>query len=269
MKRAMALTIAAMLALSLCACGSNSGSQAESNAQKQAYDPAVESIDLSLEDGTLRFVRAEKADPGLTDEDNAFVFVFDFTNSQSTPESVQSVFSIQFFQNGAELGKSPSYSSRGGSQYELVGAFFDSALKDGTIQFGKIVIPEDDSPITIVAKPNGKPTEDNYQTMEVSINPLGNPGQPTTMPTSDEINTMLQGSWKLGDSAEWTFDQGSLTCNANGTVLTGTYEVDTDNSAIVGHISASDGTVKVNLPYTFDAGVLTIFNNEDEALVKQ
>ena len=178
-RRTIALAIASLFALTLCACTSEggqpsadsaaSGSSAANSSQAAEYDPMVETIDLTLDGGSIRFDHVEEANAELTDSENALVFVFDFTNAQSEPAQMQNVFRLQFFQNGAELSNDASWSSTGGEQYDLCNAFFDSAMKGGTVTFGTLVVPEDNSPITVMVSPNGAALEDNYQTMEVAI----------------------------------------------------------------------------------------------------
>lgn len=284
-KKAVGLAVSALLALSICACGASGGEQSASSAQQtnetattatqdsnepqtKEYDPAVGSIDLTLEGGSIRYNHFEKANAELTDSDNVLIFVFDFTNEQSVPAQVQSVFRIQFFQNGAELRNNLSYSSAGGDQYELVGAFFNNAMKGGTVTFGTLVEPKDDSPITVMVSPNGAALEDNYQTMEVSINGEGGASEAsssTATVSTEEIDSALQGTWEMGDQGIWTFDQGSLTFTIPDGIMSGTYEVDADASTIVCHLEATDGTVNAYLPYAYENGTLHVFKNSDKA----
>ena len=90
----------------------------------------------------------------LTSADNAYVFVFEFTNLRSEPAQAQNIFQIQFFQNSVEIRDSGSWSSNGGDQYDLVSAYFNEALQGGTITFGRIFVPANDSPVTIMVKRN-------------------------------------------------------------------------------------------------------------------
>lgn len=291
-RNAALLMVTALFALTLCACGSNGGTGSDSGSQdaqsvssaseSQAaeYDPSVEAIDLSLEGGSIRYDHVEKANEGLTTEENAFVFVFEFTNKQSEPAQVQQVFRIQAFQNGAELTKNPSYSSAGGDQYELVGAFFGEAMKDGKVTFGKIVCPQDDSPITIMVGPNGA-RENNYQTMEVPIDSLGSEAGSKTDAaeastagaaagaTAEEVDAALQGTWAVGPQGMFTFDEGTLSVEGQGMTLVGTYEVDAASSQIVAHVETTDGSVKFSLPYEFDGSALKFYNSEGNEATKQ
>lgn len=289
-KKTAATAITALLALTLCACGSSGGTQVASNGnaseeaastsssssetQTAEYDPMVDNIDLSLDGGSIRYDHFEKADAELTDADNALVFVFDFTNAQNTPAQCQSVFRIQFFQNGSELNGNHSYSSAGGDQYELVGAFFNDAMKGGTVTFGQIVVPSDDSPITIMVSPEGATLEDNYQTMEVAIS--GADGSDSSSvgalasTSTDEIDSALQGTWQTegAEKGLFTFEQGSLSVSGSGAIMSGSYEIDTDSMTVIGHLETSDGTVKIELPYEYDGSVLKVFNNRGAEMTR-
>ncbi len=267
LKRIMGVLVVAMLTLSLCACGSN-GNSAASSSKTSEYDPAVDTIDLTLDKGGVRFVRAEKANANLTDSENAYVFVFEFTNAQDKPAAVQSVFRFQFFQNGAELSDHPSYSSRGGEQYDLVDAFFDSAMTGGTVTFGRLVALEDESPVTVMVSPNGAALDDNYQMMEVAINASGAVGSAASPASVDAIDAALQGTWSVENQGTFTFNQGALTVDGSGAVISGTYEINVDESSIVGHLEASDGSLKVTLPYEYADNTLKVFNNRGNELVK-
>lgn len=243
--------------------------------EKAEYDPMVSSIDLTLDGGTIRYDHFEKANAELTDSENALVFVFDFTNAQTVPAQCQSVFRIQFFQNGSELSSDSSYSSEGEDQYELVGAFFNEAMKDGTVTFGRIVVPEDDSPITVMVSPNGVALADNYQTMEVNISDASESSSASSSETStdvsaDEINAALQGTWQIegAETGYFTFDQWSLTVDSSAASMSGTYEIDADSSSIIGHLETSDGTVKVTIPYEYDGTSLKIFNNQGAEMTR-
>ncbi len=186
-----------VLAISMCACGSaadkgNTAGQIEENEADEAETGKAEGlsgqIDFSLDEGNVKFVRFEKADPDLTEEDNAYVFVFDYTNYQDKPSAVSGTFWIQFFQNGAELSDSVSYSGKAKEQYELVGAFQNEALKGGTVTFGRIVLPKDDSPVTIMVKRNGS-SGDEYQMSEVDITGAsGSSGQGTSAEAGSAAN---------------------------------------------------------------------------------
>lgn len=264
------------------------------DASEAQEDPMVETIDLTYDEGSLKYVGFEKANEGLTEEENALVFKFDFTNNQTKPAQCQQVFRIQFFQNGAELTNSASWSSNGGDQYELVGAFYSSAMKGGTVTFGLIALPKDNSPITIMASHNiGIGTSDDYQMMEVDISSDGaaveespeeaeadaaedsedNEESADSGPSADEIDEMLQGEWRLEDGAGGTFyfDNGEITTSSQGMELNGTYEVNMDNSCIDAHFTANDGQkVTAHIPYKFDDdGNLVLMNNKNVEMTKQ
>ena len=88
--------------------------------------------------------------------------------------------------------------------------------------------------------------------------------------SAEEVDQLLNGTWAIPDgSGEFSFDHGSLAVTGNGQMLSGTYEVDVDESAVIGHISASNGTLKITIPYTYENGELHVFNNRNVELVKK
>lgn len=128
----------------------------------------VESIDYTLDGGTIKYVGAEKASLDLVEEENVIILKFDYTSNQDAPAQCQSTFRIQFFQNGVEINDSLSYSSKAPEQYELCGNYFAEVMKGGTVTFGKLVKLTDGSPVTIMVSENGGTGED-YQMMEVDV----------------------------------------------------------------------------------------------------
>lgn len=123
---------------------------------------------LSCDDGELKYIGFQKADPKLTDEDNAYVFVFEYTNHKEEPSECYSTFNLSFFQNSSELSDEVSYSTAAKEQSELVHAFFNKALKDGSVRFGQLVIAKDDNPITVMAQEIGN--KKHYEMIEVNLN---------------------------------------------------------------------------------------------------
>ena len=196
MKKALSIILSLVLLLSLTACGnsttpassqeSTSAESSETSSAAEAtpeptpepteeptpepYNPLVDSIDITGEKGRLTFLGFELANEGLINEDNALVFKFEFTNFQEMPSQVQSAFWIKFYQNGVELRDSYNYYPDSGNQYDLVSARFDNVMKDGTLTYAEIVLPKDDSPITIYVTDMEKQNQDDgYQMMEVTI----------------------------------------------------------------------------------------------------
>ena len=304
-KMVLSLGLVVLLSLSLLACGKSAQgesstdpqeamltegtqdtSEAEQDSQStteaQEADPYVTSIDLTTQAGNIKYVKFEPAAEGLitpysgSDQsfEFAYVFSFAFKNYVAKPSQCQEAFQIQFFQNGVELEGNYPYSSKGGKQYELVGAYFNSAMKDGTVTFGKIVVGTDDSPITIMVSEKGN--SDNYQMQEVSrtgkVDKQEADAKTDTPAVSEaEIDQALQGVWDLSGQGTFSFLDGefSLFVNANNQTLSGTYSVNIDESKVDATVSASDGNVIIHFPFTYKDGVLTLKNNQGEDLVKQ
>lgn len=261
-KKFLLAFIVSLICILACACG---GSTSESDSSSKS-DTTVDSIDLTYDEGNLKYVGFEKAVPELTEEENAYVFIFDFTNTQDSAAQCQSVFKIQYFQNGAELTNNASWDSRGGDQYELVNAFFSEALNGGTIRFGQLVIPKDSSPITVMATRNG--AEDTVQMMEVDIESVAVNNSTSESVDVADIDSMLQGEWSNG-TGTLRFDNGSVYALDNGTeVMSGEYTINTDESNIVGVFHASDADVKMTIPYFVEDGVLHIHNNKGEEMTR-
>ncbi len=305
LKKILSASLVLLLSLSLFACGKstpadeNADSQdttltentqnvSESNKETQApteaqeVDPYVTSIDLTTQAGNLKYVKFEPAADGLITPysgseqsfEFSYVFSFAFKNFNAKPSQCQDAFRIQFFQNGVELEDNFSYSSKGGKQYELVGAYFNNAMKDGTVIFGKIVVGTDDSPITIMVSEKGN--NDNYQMQEVSLTGAVDKQETDTKTDSPavseaEIDKALQGVWDLSGQGTFTFLDGdfSLTINNANQTLSGTYAVNLDESKVDATVTASDGNVIIHFPFTYTDGVLTLKNNQGEDLVKQ
>lgn len=270
MKKVFTYLIVVLMTFLLCAC-SSSGQSANggiATSEKQDYDPMVETIDFTNEKGSLKYVGFEKANSELTDYDNALLFIFEFTNHQTKPSQCQNVFWIQFFQNGKELTNNASYSGKGGSHYELVSNYFSEALKDGTVRFARIVIPEDDSVITISAEIQGSANQNDYQMMEVDISGSGSSSSSSV--SSNDIDDLLYGEWTLdGSDGSFFFDHGDVTLTSGSQILSGTYEISTEESAVKCVFKASDGNVKATIPFTYENGTLKVYNNKNQEMTKR
>lgn len=180
LKKALGITISALLALSLCACGGDRASQASSGSgasQETASTAELKysvdkAIDYTIEGGSIRFDHIERAGDDLTDADDVLLFVYDFTNAQDKPSQAQGVFWIQYFQNGVELKNNLSYYTNA-NQHDLVQSAYSDALKGGTVTFAQIVQPKDDSPITVMVSPNPRSGNEEYPSMVVTFDNEG------------------------------------------------------------------------------------------------
>lgn len=277
----LALALAVLMMFALAACGSKDSSDKSDDDDKESTeasetkkedeeekksDNEVDSIDMDCEKGSIRYVRFEPAVYALTRSDGNYVFVFEYTNNSDEPSEVQRAFSIQFFQNGVELSGASTYYGDGGEQYDLVGAYFNDVLKGGTVTFGRIVTPTDDSPITVMVRYHD---DDSYQMMVVDLKEPGSSDGDASDVNADDVDAALQGTWVLQGSNYFTFDNGSLSILSGGTTMNGTYTVNTADGNIDGALTASNGTVNIHMPFTFENGTLTLYNNGGEALVKQ
>ena len=104
------------------------------------------------DNGIISYAGTEKADPKLTDEEQAYVVKFDFTNSQGDMKMGQEIFGVTLSQNGEELTERPAWNSSAEKQYELCSNLFVEVGKGDTISYAYLVKLNDDSPLTITVK---------------------------------------------------------------------------------------------------------------------
>lgn len=291
MKKPFINVICFVIAMSLCACGaspvitndSGAATVTESNTEKTdgenqgVTEKENNEINFTLDEGNIKFVKFDKADPELTDQENALIFIFDYTNYQDRPSNVQGTFWIRCFQNGAELNDSVSYRVVDKEQYNLIQSFYSEALKGGTVTFGKLVYPKDNSPITIMVEKQG--SKDEYQMMEVDISVPSsenqNPGETQGSAaaeviaevSAEEVDEALQGTWEL-PNGKFVFKHGNVIIYPTDAVLAGTYEINMDDSAVVVTVKASDGDVRMTLPFEYSNNVLTLSNNRGVEFTK-
>lgn len=91
--------------------------------------------------------------------------------------------------------------------------------------------------------------------------------------SEEEIDEQLQGEWVLnaGSGGVFGFDDGVMTVEANGMTLTGTYEINVEDSTVDGHFQSNEGkTVTIHMPYKIDEdGNLVLMNNANVELLKK
>ena len=227
-----------------------------------------------------------------SDEDftEALVILVDYTNKEDQSNQMQSDFWLTAYQNGAEMTTPASWSKTETLPPEIDN-YFGTALKGGTITVGKAFIPADDSPVTILVRTNGG-SERKEVTMELDFRntPQGEVTTDTadtaaqdgaveagaqadtgTQASEEEIDAQLQGAWFYqGTENHLEFYNGVVTMFADGDVLSGSYVIKTAEQLIDASYNSSDGkTVTAHLPYTYENGTLTVFNNNNEALEKK
>ena len=273
MKNTFAVLIT-VLVLSMTACGENSNQvQVEKADQAAANDEMVEKIDYSSEKGAVKYIGFEKADPKLTDDDNddALVFIFEYTNLQNEVKAFWNDFQLKFYQNGHEINEANSYTGYAEKQYELVSSSFDTALKGGKVTFGRIVLPEDDSLVTIVLSQNLIGNAEIYQMMEIDIATDAGTEEKDSASDEDTIKSALLGTWvheESGGSFNFT-DNGVTLNNGNNAMMKGTYSINLEDKLIECTFDATDGKVGIKMPFEYDNDSLTLKNNHNEELVKK
>jgi len=273
-KKKFTAILALTLVLVFTACGG--GGESSSNSQGSGNTGAAmmgKGADLmSVDKAEIKYVGIQKADPQLTEADNDYVFVFDYTNHSDEAAEVQNFFNVKFFQNGAELNNSNAYNSAAKEQYDLCSAFFNEALKDGTVRFGMIASPNDSSPVTVMVEE--KYNDDNKVMIEVnlsdgSVSSNSSNGSEGDVSVSD-IDAMLQGDWIPVGGGVFHFENGeTYVTNNEDSYYSGEYTINTDTSEIECIMHAADQDLKVRLPYELKDGNLIIYNNRGEAMEHQ
>ena len=85
----------------------------------------------------------------------------------------------------------------------------------------------------------------------------------------EAIDAALQGKWVYpANGGSFTFAGGSVTMDADGSQLGGTYTINPDAQGVDIVLKASDADVNASLPFTFEGGALALSNNKGEALEK-
>lgn len=285
MKKKILILFTALTAITLCACGSNTttstaDSQTENNGTDsvQASEEKTENtqgnfIDYTLDEGNVKYLGFEKADASLIDENNAYVFIFEYTNNQDEPVPVYQYFNISYFQNGVEINDPVTYHVVDSEQYDLVQAYFDKVLKGGTLKFAELKVLDDNSPVTIMIKRNGFGSDD-YQTMEIDLASGAEAAASSEESdgavqdiSADEVDAVLQGTWNA-EPGKITFDQGSIVIDIENQTMNGTYEINLDESIVNATFKLSDGDAKIKMPFEYNEGTLTLYNNKGAALTK-
>ena len=113
----------------------------------------------------------------------------------------------------------------------------------------------------------------NEEPIEAEVSAEENDGEkPGSEFSKETIDEQLQGKWVLnaGSGGVFSFDDGVMTVEANGMTLTGTYEVNLENSTIDGHFTSNEGQiVNIHMPYKIDEdGDLILMNNANVPLDK-
>ena len=85
----------------------------------------------------------------------------------------------------------------------------------------------------------------------------------------EAVDAALQGKWVYpANGGSFTFAGGSVTMDADGSQLGGTYTINPDAQSVDIVLKASDADVNASLPFTFEGGALALSNNKGEALEK-
>ena len=209
--RETAFTImACILCLSLCACGSGSGTSGgvsksgstnneesavvQEETQDQTTEEEPTSLLYDLENGSLEYKSYQYAGNGFFgsndgDPSKTLIIEFEYTNKSEEGREYSRDFWIEAYQNGQKLDNPGSYNPKGIPQSLSIA--WDPVGKGGSALIGKAFALQDYSPIRIEVSNNGGTAPS--QSMLLEIEPY--------VDTSFDINR-LYGSWEDENSGK-------------------------------------------------------------------
>ena len=152
------------------------------------------------------------------------------------------------------------------SLYELEGNF-DINVKDGNKYLSNLGGKE------AFSIPEARETDLTAMAEEAEEDTASAGEEADTGLSEEEIDEQLQGEWVLnaGQGGVFSFDDGVMTVESNGKTLSGTYDINVEDSIIDGHFKSNDGqTVTIHMPYKVDEdGNLVLMNNANVELMKK
>ena len=301
--------LAAALALSLCACASNGGSQSASSDTQ----PTEETAESPAEDSKQDTAAAQETTADEAEEDDGIV---EFDDVTIVDDDRITVKLTQFYEKEVNWL---------GSTEPVMEKYFTFKVKnktDGDILFnvnegyindeGVTLIMQDGNSgpaagksknysydVQLDTSPEGTPLEslDDLYGLEATIQTYlkdsngylvderkvqfnfsdilrdgaaSGDTQETTA-SEEDIKAALQGTWQMGSDGTCTFDNDTITLDSEKLTLSGTYDLNLDKSAIIGHYEATDGTVDYVILYDYDGKTIRLFRDieKTDELIKQ
>lgn len=104
---------------------------------------------FETDNGIIRILGAEKADPNVVDEENAYVVKFEVTNKSDEPREGYEVFYWDIYQNNVEVTEINSYTDTGSDHAALLGNRYKGIMNGGTLIVGAPVVLQDTSALTV------------------------------------------------------------------------------------------------------------------------
>jgi len=293
MKKILLMTLAAVLAVFLTACGTGDNAPTD---VPTAPEPTAESTPTPV----------PSEEPSPEPENN----VIDFENVVLADDDVVTVELVQFYEEEVnELNEEPTIDKfvtlkvTNKSEYGLVLFDIDAYIGDEAVWVlmydgNNAPAPGKSKNLRYCIRWNTSPKETSLDSLDDLYNLNGSfrltmwsdtegedyvgeysidfsipdilvGGEPEGV-NAEEIEAALQGTWSLPDgSGSFTFNAGAIAALTQGQVFAGTYTIQTAENEITGEFSATDGDVTVQLPYKFEDGTLHVFNNRGVEFVKE
>lgn len=300
MREATRLAAAALLAVSLCACGSSGGdAQQATDAQpaeeapaaaEEASKPELQSQDfenvvlvdndavtITLEkfyqessnwarsSGTFEPMTADKVAIKIKDKTEYGTLV----NTTAYLDD-EKLFCAQSGGNSIDAGKAVNISYTIGKDTQPDWTPLDSFddLYNVFLDFkimrknadGVLQSDSDEIEVNLGKAINGELAPDSED----------NDSKNASNVSVEDVDAALQGSWTLDGKSTFTFDNGTayMDTNTERGGLGGTYEIDLASSYIKGQLQATDGSVDYGIRFTFDGQTLKLINSEGVELTK-
>lgn len=171
MKKNLFILLVVTMMLSVAGCNENKKSDAEtpsSKTEQKAEDRAKKAAEdgdtksekaivaeeqfFETENGSIRVLGVEKADPEVVDEENAYVVKFEVTNKADEPREGYEIFYWDIYQNNVEVTEINSHTNTGSDHAVLLGNRHKGIMTNGTLIVGEPVVLEDTSELTIFVR---------------------------------------------------------------------------------------------------------------------
>lgn len=104
---------------------------------------------FKTENGKITFLGVEKAEPGITNEENAYVIKYEVTNEADEPREGNAIFYFDIYQNNVEVDDINYRIKTDSEQSTILDNEHKGIMTGGTLVAGKLIVLNDTTPLTI------------------------------------------------------------------------------------------------------------------------
>lgn len=169
MKKMVSLMMAIAIVCCLVGCKSeknidvaeNNAQKVEERAKKDAENNEnIEEItteaqgdtSFKTENGKITFLGVEKAEPKITNKENAYVIKYEVTNEADEPREGYQIFYFDIYQNNVEVDDINSRTVTDSEQSTILDNAHKGIMTGGTVVAGELIVLNDTTPLTIYLK---------------------------------------------------------------------------------------------------------------------